>query len=89
MVEKLCKHYGEEICELDGMKYYSFPDVEKLANPQVNNINFIKILIKFNCLKKSCFCTYLNCPTNCCCLSSHIAFGLIPFIYPNAPTCVR
>lgn len=52
MVEKLCKHYGEEICELDGMMYYSFPDVEKLANPQVNNINFIKILIKFNCLKK-------------------------------------
>ncbi|XP_045771154.1 N-glycosylase/DNA lyase [Maniola jurtina] len=37
MVEKLCKHYGEEICELDGMMYYSFPDVEKLANPQIES----------------------------------------------------
>lgn len=37
MVEKLCKHYGEEICEHEGVVYYAFPEVEKLAKPQVNN----------------------------------------------------
>ncbi|XP_039752698.1 N-glycosylase/DNA lyase isoform X2 [Pararge aegeria] len=37
MVEKLCKHYGEEICEQDGVTYYSFPDVEKLSTPKVES----------------------------------------------------
>ncbi|XP_014360721.2 N-glycosylase/DNA lyase [Papilio machaon] len=35
MVEKLCTFYGEEICEYEGVKYYSFPDVNKLSGSQV------------------------------------------------------
>lgn len=35
MVEKLCKHYGEKICEFDGVTYFSFPEVDKLKQPQV------------------------------------------------------
>lgn len=35
MVEKLCTFYGKEICEHDGVKYFSFPEVEKLAESQV------------------------------------------------------
>lgn len=35
MVEKLCKHYGEKICEFNGVTYFSFPDVDKLKQPQV------------------------------------------------------
>ncbi|XP_072934288.1 N-glycosylase/DNA lyase [Epargyreus clarus] len=35
MVEKLCTYYGEEICNHDGVTYYSFPEVEKLAQPKV------------------------------------------------------
>ncbi|CAG9791576.1 unnamed protein product [Diatraea saccharalis] len=31
MVEKLCTHYGDEICTTDGVTYFSFPQVEKLA----------------------------------------------------------
>lgn len=31
LVEKLAEFYGEKICELDGIMYYSFPQVEKLA----------------------------------------------------------
>ncbi|XP_052738768.1 N-glycosylase/DNA lyase isoform X2 [Bicyclus anynana] len=37
LVEKLCKHYGEEICEFDGVAYYSFPDVENLSDPKVES----------------------------------------------------
>lgn len=37
MVEKLCTFYGEEICEYDGVKYYSFPDVNKLSGSQVKD----------------------------------------------------
>ncbi|KAL0818401.1 hypothetical protein ABMA28_008873 [Loxostege sticticalis] len=35
MVDKLCEHYGEKICSFDDYVYYSFPDVEKLAKPEV------------------------------------------------------
>lgn len=35
MVEKLCTHYGEEICIHDGTTYYAFPEVEKLSKPEV------------------------------------------------------
>ncbi|KAJ8925594.1 hypothetical protein NQ315_009434 [Exocentrus adspersus] len=35
MVEKLANYYGEEICELNGEKYYSFPKVELLAQESV------------------------------------------------------
>ncbi|XP_075984061.1 8-oxoguanine DNA glycosylase isoform X2 [Anticarsia gemmatalis] len=35
MVEKLCTHYGEKICEYDGKDFYAFPEVEKLSEPQV------------------------------------------------------
>ncbi|RZF39966.1 hypothetical protein LSTR_LSTR002369 [Laodelphax striatellus] len=31
MVEKLCTSYGEKICDLDGVSYFSFPPVEALA----------------------------------------------------------
>ncbi|XP_068623607.1 N-glycosylase/DNA lyase [Battus philenor] len=37
MVEKLCTYYGEEICECNGVKYYTFPDVDKLAELQVES----------------------------------------------------
>ncbi|XP_059052943.1 N-glycosylase/DNA lyase [Achroia grisella] len=37
MVEKLCLHYGEEICTHNEVKYYSFPSVEKLAQPEVES----------------------------------------------------
>lgn len=32
MVEKLCTHYGEKICEYEGDTYYAFPEVEKLSS---------------------------------------------------------
>nr|XP_026488069.1 N-glycosylase/DNA lyase [Vanessa tameamea] len=35
MVEKLCKHYGDKICDHEGTTYYAFPDVEKLSSPQI------------------------------------------------------
>ncbi|CAH1976089.1 unnamed protein product [Acanthoscelides obtectus] len=35
MVEKLAKFYGEEICQLDGDTYYSFPKVKLLAGESV------------------------------------------------------
>lgn len=31
MVEKLAEYYGEKICDIDGVTYYSFPEVDKLA----------------------------------------------------------
>ncbi|KAG6449750.1 hypothetical protein O3G_MSEX006239 [Manduca sexta] len=35
MVEKLCSQYGDEICKHDGVTYYAFPEVEQLAQPEV------------------------------------------------------
>ncbi|KAF5274385.1 hypothetical protein FQA39_LY07265 [Lamprigera yunnana] len=35
MVEKLALFYGSKICELNGTTYYSFPKVENLAQPEV------------------------------------------------------
>lgn len=35
MVEKLCTHYGEEICKHDGITYYAFPEVDNLAEGKV------------------------------------------------------
>ncbi|XP_026727454.1 N-glycosylase/DNA lyase [Trichoplusia ni] len=35
MVEKLCTHYGEKICEHEGNAYYAFPEVEKLTDQKV------------------------------------------------------
>ncbi|XP_031764391.2 N-glycosylase/DNA lyase isoform X2 [Galleria mellonella] len=35
LVEKLCTHYGEEICTHNEITYYSFPVVEKLAQAEV------------------------------------------------------
>jgi len=35
MVEKLCTHYGEFLCEFNKEKYYCFPPVASLSKPQV------------------------------------------------------
>uniref|UniRef100_A0A182VQU7 N-glycosylase/DNA lyase n=1 Tax=Anopheles minimus TaxID=112268 RepID=A0A182VQU7_9DIPT len=35
MVEKLCRNYGEKICEYEGTCYYSFPTVTALADAAV------------------------------------------------------
>lgn len=35
MVEKMATFYGNEICQLDGVTYYSFPRVDKLAEKSV------------------------------------------------------
>ncbi|KAJ8928614.1 hypothetical protein NQ314_018826 [Rhamnusium bicolor] len=35
MVEKLARFYGNEICEINGDKYYTFPNVETLAERSV------------------------------------------------------
>ncbi|PZC78659.1 hypothetical protein B5X24_HaOG201958 [Helicoverpa armigera] len=37
MVEKLCTHYGEKICEYEGETYYAFPEVDKLAHNGVES----------------------------------------------------
>ncbi|CAH0402677.1 unnamed protein product [Chilo suppressalis] len=37
MVEKLCTHYGDEICTVDGVTYYSFPQIENLADNKVES----------------------------------------------------
>lgn len=37
MVEKLATFYGNKITTIDGYDYYSFPDVESLAGPDVEN----------------------------------------------------
>ncbi|XP_028140193.2 N-glycosylase/DNA lyase [Diabrotica virgifera virgifera] len=37
MVEKLAKFYGNEICEVEGEMYYSFPNVEQLAGNKVED----------------------------------------------------
>ncbi|KOB67824.1 putative N-glycosylase/DNA lyase, partial [Operophtera brumata] len=37
LVEKLCTHYGEEICQHDGVTYYAFPEVEKLSQSKVES----------------------------------------------------
>ncbi|XP_026313497.1 N-glycosylase/DNA lyase isoform X3 [Hyposmocoma kahamanoa] len=37
MVEKLCTHYGEEICHHEGITYYAFPEVEKLSEAKVSD----------------------------------------------------
>ena len=34
MVEKLAKHYGKRICDIDGVTYHSFPSVEDLAGAE-------------------------------------------------------
>lgn len=35
MVEKLCKFYGSLITTMDGISYYSFPEVDRLCLPSV------------------------------------------------------
>lgn len=37
MVEKLAKFYGTEICKINGVSYYSFPNVKSLADPSVES----------------------------------------------------
>ncbi|XP_049879687.1 N-glycosylase/DNA lyase [Pectinophora gossypiella] len=37
LVEKLCTHYGEVICEYEGITYHAFPEAEKLSQPQVES----------------------------------------------------
>ncbi|XP_065338293.1 N-glycosylase/DNA lyase [Cloeon dipterum] len=37
MVENLCKFYGDKICQVEGQDYYSFPKVERLAQPGVES----------------------------------------------------
>ncbi|XP_002735040.1 N-glycosylase/DNA lyase-like [Saccoglossus kowalevskii] len=34
MVERMCQKYGEKICEVEGLPYYSFPSVSALASKQ-------------------------------------------------------
>lgn len=36
MVNKLARFYGKKICEIDGNEFYSFPDVEALAQKGVD-----------------------------------------------------
>lgn len=36
MVEKLCTFYGDKICDIDGVEYYTFPSIEALAKPGVD-----------------------------------------------------
>lgn len=35
LVNKLCTHYGEKICDLDGQEYFSFPVLSQLAKDGV------------------------------------------------------
>lgn len=35
LVEKICTHYGDKICDYNGVTFYNFPDVGKLAPPPV------------------------------------------------------
>jgi N-glycosylase/DNA lyase len=35
MVENLCVFYGDKICNLDGKDYFAFPNIERLAKPDV------------------------------------------------------
>lgn len=37
MVEKLCTYYGDKILTLDGHAYHKFPEVERLAEPKVED----------------------------------------------------
>lgn len=34
MVENLCSNYGEEICSVDGVSYYSFPTIDRLRSEE-------------------------------------------------------
>lgn len=36
MVSKLCEMYGEKIKQVDGVDWYSFPNISKLNDPQVS-----------------------------------------------------
>lgn len=36
MIEKMCVLYGNKICEVNGVTYYAFPEVEALAQPGVD-----------------------------------------------------
>ncbi|XP_018328923.1 N-glycosylase/DNA lyase [Agrilus planipennis] len=38
LVEKLARLFGQKICDIDGTAYYGFPPVEKLADPEVEQI---------------------------------------------------
>lgn len=38
MVEKLCKFFGEKICEVENQDYYNFPTIEALAGPDVESL---------------------------------------------------
>ncbi|XP_064649371.1 N-glycosylase/DNA lyase-like isoform X1 [Lineus longissimus] len=44
MVEKLCQNYGEEVAELDGVSYYSFPNILTLSGDgieqELRNLGF-------------------------------------------------
>jgi len=35
LVEKLCTHYGEKICEYKEQSFYAFPEIVTLSNPKV------------------------------------------------------
>lgn len=37
MVKKLAEFYGDEICEINGETYYSFPNIDRLTQPGVEN----------------------------------------------------
>lgn len=37
LIDKLCKHFGDEVCELDGERYYAFPTAKRLANANVES----------------------------------------------------
>ncbi|KAK0174641.1 hypothetical protein PV327_010395 [Microctonus hyperodae] len=38
MVEKLCRHFGKKICQVDKQWYYDFPTIESLAEKNVQSI---------------------------------------------------
>lgn len=37
LVEKICTHYGEKICDYSGEPYYNFPDVKSLAPAKIED----------------------------------------------------
>lgn len=38
MVEKLARLYGEKICEIEGITYYTFPKIDSLAQDNVESV---------------------------------------------------
>ncbi|XP_012272909.1 N-glycosylase/DNA lyase [Orussus abietinus] len=35
MIEKLCRFFGEKLCDIDGIEYFNFPSIKALMEPEV------------------------------------------------------